>query len=67
MSYKNIYVQNIQPANRIEETFLVTEKNLVLSQKGSLYLSLRLRDKTGEVEGRVWERAAEISRSCPAA
>ena len=63
MSYKNIYVQNIQPANRIEETFLVTEKNLVLSQKGSLYLSLRLRDKTGEVEGRVWERAAEISRT----
>jgi len=63
LSYKNIYVQNIQPANRIEETFLVTEKNLVLSQKGSLYLSLRLRDKTGEVEGRVWERAAEISRT----
>lgn len=62
MSSKAIYIRDIQPANRIEETFLVTEKNLVLSQKGSLYLSLRLRDKTGEIEGRVWDRAAEISR-----
>jgi len=62
LSSKALYVRDIQPANRIEETFLVTEKNLVLSQKGSLYLSLRLRDKSGEIEGRVWDRAAEISR-----
>lgn len=62
MSVKNLFVRDIQPAGKIEDTFLVVEKNLVISQKGSLYLSLRLRDKTGDVEGRVWDRAAELNR-----
>jgi len=43
--------------------FFVTEKNLAVSQKGSPYLNLRLRDKTGEIDGRVWENAIQFNRS----
>jgi len=59
---KNIYVKDIEAGNKVNDTFLVTEKNMAVSQKGSPYLNLRLRDKTGEVEGRVWENAAVLNR-----
>jgi 3'-5' exoribonuclease len=59
---KNIYVKDIEAGDRINDRFLVTEKNMAVSQKGSPYLNLRLRDKTGEIEGRVWENAAHLNR-----
>ena len=59
MKAKTIYIKDIQPGEKISESFLVTEKNLSFSQKGSPYLNLRLKDKTGEMEGRVWDNAKE--------
>lgn len=56
---KNIYVKNIKPGEKVRDTFLVADKTLAFSQKGSPYLNLILKDKTGEVEGKIWERAIE--------
>lgn len=53
---------DIEAGNKINGMFLVTEKNLAVSQKGSPYLNLRLRDKTGEIDGRVWDNAKEFNR-----
>lgn len=35
---------------------------MAYSQKGSPYLVMRLRDNTGEIEGRVWDNAGEIEK-----
>jgi 3'-5' exoribonuclease len=59
---KTIYTKNIRPGEKISESFLVTEKNLAFSQKGSPYLNLRLKDKTGEMEGKIWENATEFDK-----
>ncbi|MCX5852996.1 MAG: HD domain-containing protein [Deltaproteobacteria bacterium] len=59
---KTIYTKNIRPGEKISESFLVTEKNLAFSQKGSPYLNLRLKDKTGEMEGKIWENATELDK-----
>jgi 3'-5' exoribonuclease len=56
---KNIYVKDIKPGEKIRDIFLVADKILAFSQKGSPYLNLVLKDKTGEVEGKIWERAIE--------
>ncbi len=61
MSTKNIHVKDIHAGDRINDLFLVTEKNMAISQKGNPYLNLKLRDSTGEIDGRVWDRAAEIN------
>ncbi|MDD5723090.1 MAG: HD domain-containing protein [Syntrophales bacterium] len=61
MNTKNIYVKDIRAGDRVSDLFLVTEKNMAISQKGNPYLNLKLRDKTGEIEGRVWDRAVEIN------
>lgn len=62
MIQKNIFVNQIKAGDQVTECFLVTEKNMTFSQKGVPYLSLRLRDKTGEIEGRVWDRAADFGQ-----
>ena len=54
---KRIYVKDIQPGSKVVDSFLVVEKNLAFSQKGSPYLNLRLRDTTGEIEGKIWDNA----------
>jgi 3'-5' exoribonuclease len=59
---KDLYVTDIEVGNKVNGVFLVTEKNLAVSQKGSPYLNLRLRDKTGEIDGRVWENAEEFNK-----
>lgn len=59
---KKIYVKDIRAGDRVSDTFLVLDKNMAFSQKGAPYLSLRLRDRTGDIEGRVWDRAVELDR-----
>jgi len=61
LNTKNIYVKDIRAGDRVSDVFLVMEKNLAMSQKGNPYLSLKLRDITGEVDGRVWDRATEMN------
>ncbi|MBN1613982.1 MAG: HD domain-containing protein [Deltaproteobacteria bacterium] len=62
MKTKNTYIKDIRPGDKVVDTFLVTEKNLAYSQKGSPYLNLRLKDRTGELDGKVWDNASEWER-----
>lgn len=62
MKIKSIYIKDVRPGDKIVDSFLVTEKNLAFSQKGSPYLNIRLKDRTGEVEGKIWENADEWDR-----
>lgn len=57
MTGKAIYAGDIKTGDRVNEVFLAGEKNLAYSQKGSPYLNIRLRDKSGEVDGKVWDNA----------
>ncbi|OPY11295.1 MAG: 3'-5' exoribonuclease YhaM [Syntrophus sp. PtaB.Bin001] len=56
---KNLYIKDIQPGGKVLDSFLVAEKNMAFSQKGSPYLNLRLKDKTGQVDGKIWDNALE--------
>ena len=58
MQKKGIYIRDIKAGEKICDTFLVAEKNQAFSQKGAPYLNVRLKDKTGELDGKVWDDAA---------
>jgi len=60
---KSVYIRDIKSGAKIGDYFLVAEKNLAFSQKGIPYLNLRLRDKTGEVDGKVWDNALEWDKA----
>jgi 3'-5' exoribonuclease len=59
---KDIYIQNLKQGDKIASLFLVGDKSMAHSQKGSAYLNVRLKDKTGEVDAKVWDNAAELDR-----
>jgi 3'-5' exoribonuclease len=59
---KDIYLQDIKPGDKIASSFLVAEKNMAFSQKGSAYLNVRLKDKTGEIDGKVWDNAMALDQ-----
>ncbi|RPJ05920.1 MAG: HDIG domain-containing protein, partial [Deltaproteobacteria bacterium] len=61
-----IFIAEIQANQEVASSFVVTEKQLRVARNGTPFLTLKLADKTGEVVGRVWERAEEIADVIPA-
>ena len=60
---KKQYVDQIKERDQLEEVFLVRQKIQAMAKNGKPYLTLKLMDRTGEVEGRVWDRVSELG-SC---
>ena len=58
---KKVYVKNIVERDQIEAPFLVRNKTLGMAKNGRPYMTLKLMDCTGEVEGRIWDRVDEFS------
>ena len=58
---KKVYAGQIQDRDIIKESFLVREKITATARNGKAYLTIKLMDRTGEVEGRVWDRVEELS------
>jgi len=56
-----IFIEDIMENDKIDSTFLVKGKNLGTSKNGKPYLNLKLGDKTGDIEARVWENAKHLS------
>ncbi|MCK4536306.1 MAG: HD family phosphohydrolase, partial [Desulfuromonadales bacterium] len=58
---KKKYVSEIKERDWVEEPFLVRNKIMAMAKNGRPYMTLKLMDRSGEVEGRVWDRVDEFS------
>ena len=56
-----IFVKEIKDRSQVDTVFLVREKITALAKNGKPYLTIKLMDKTGEVEGKVWDNVDELS------
>lgn len=56
------YVQDLQDKQTVNSVFLVREKNLHVGKNGKSYLSVLLGDKTGILDGRIWDNAEEWAK-----
>jgi len=59
---KAIYLKDIKQGEKVSSIFLVAEKNMAFSLKGAPYLTVKLKDKTGELDGKVWDNAVEFDQ-----
>jgi 3'-5' exoribonuclease len=57
---KSPYVNELQPNTNVEATFLVAHKEVRQKKAGEPYLSLTLCDRTGELDAKMWDNAAEV-------
>ena len=59
---KGIFVSQIHKNSHVEGTFLVKEKHMGVTKSGVPYLSLKLMDRTGDINGRMWEEAVSYDQ-----
>jgi 3'-5' exoribonuclease len=59
---KSLYAADIRENQLVDAMFLVASKNHGVTKGGRSYLTLKLLDRSGEIEGRVWDRADDLAR-----
>jgi 3'-5' exoribonuclease len=58
---KHIFVKDITKEHMdISDLFIVTKKGVYSTKNNTKYMSIGLRDATGVIEGKVWERVDEL-------
>lgn len=50
------FIQDLRENESVEEIFFVNEKTLGVGKTGKSYISLKLSDKTGFMDGKIWDR-----------
>lgn len=58
---RKIFVSDIKERDQVDTVFLVKEKITAMAKNGKPYLTLRLMDKTGEVEAKVWDNIDSLT------
>ena len=58
---KTIYINQIKERDRVESIFLVRDKITAMAKNGKPYMTLKIMDRTGEVEGRIWDQIDKFS------
>jgi 3'-5' exoribonuclease len=57
-----LFISEIKPNQEIASIFVASEKQLRTARNGTVYLDLKLLDKTGEISGKMWDKAAEAAQ-----
>jgi 3'-5' exoribonuclease len=58
---RKLLVKDIKDRDHVSEVFLVKEKITAMAKNGKPYLTIRLMDKSGEVDAKVWENADQVA------
>jgi 3'-5' exoribonuclease len=56
-----IFVKDIKDRAQVDSVFLVKEKITAMAKNGKPYLTLRLMDKSGDVDAKVWDNVDLLS------
>ena len=59
---KQVYIKDISERDFVDSAFLVRSKTMAMAKNGKPYMTLKLMDRSGEVEGRVWDRVDDLTR-----
>lgn len=59
---KSLYAADIRDNQSVDDLFLVAAKNHGVTKGGNTYLTLKLLDRSGEIQARGWERADDLGR-----
>ena len=61
----HLYIKDIQPGQQLQDIYMVTQPVLRNTTRGDLYIAMFLSDKTGKVNGRMWQATEELYQSIP--
>jgi 3'-5' exoribonuclease len=59
------FINEIEPGVAIDDIYMVKEPILRSTTRGDLYIAMFLSDKTGQLNGRMWQASEEIYKALP--
>ncbi len=59
------FISEIEPGETINDIFLVKEAVLRPTSRGDLYIAMFICDKTGQLNGRMWQASEAVYRELP--
>jgi len=59
------FINQIQPGETINEIYIVKDPILRSTSKGDLYIAMYLCDRTGQLNGRMWQATEAVYRGLP--
>lgn len=59
---KVLFVADIRENQPVDSVFMCAAKNHGVTKNGAGYLTLKLLDRSGEIEARVWDRADDLAK-----
>jgi 3'-5' exoribonuclease len=57
------FIRDLTDGEALDETYLVSEKQLRANRNGNLYIQVELRDRTGAMTARLWNAGEHLFRS----
>lgn len=58
---KRVFVCDINKEGDVKDFFLVVKKGIYSSRNNTKYASVKLKDRTGSIEARIWDRVDELA------
>ncbi|MDT8303961.1 MAG: HD domain-containing protein [Sedimentisphaerales bacterium] len=59
------FINEIKPGETIEDIYIVKDPILRSTTRGDLYIAMFLQDRTGQVNGRMWQATESIYKALP--
>ncbi len=56
------FIAELKDRDTIDSPFMVKEKTLAVAKNGKPYMNLKFMDKSGEVDGKLWEQVDELDK-----
>jgi 3'-5' exoribonuclease len=57
---KQVFISDIRKDTEVRDFFLVAKKAIYSSRNNTRYASVKLKDRTGSIEARIWDRTDEL-------
>ena len=64
METDHIWIRELPEKEQVEGIYLVKKKEKGVTRKGDPFFTIKLADRTGEIEGKIWENATELGAMC---
>jgi 3'-5' exoribonuclease len=61
----HIFIDQIQPGSTINDVYMISQPILRSTTRGDLYIAMFVSDKSGRVNGRIWQASEQLFNSLP--
>lgn len=56
------YLADLKDRDAVDSVFMVKEKTMAMAKNGKPYMNLKFMDKSGEMDGKLWDRVDELDK-----